>query len=124
MVIENCTTFTEDEIAHYSKIFETIQTIKKLINAKVELNNELNKTFVLRFLKLKKLREQIQNIDNELKSLYKKTNSHSSHTSYAKVRIKKRRKYAYFLLNTPGYADNIDDYDMRGLKDLTKSPYL
>ena len=54
MVIENCTTFTEDEIAHYSKIFETIQTIKKLINAKVELNNELNKTFVLRFLKLKK----------------------------------------------------------------------
>ena len=72
MVIENCTTFTEDEIAHYSKIFETIQTIKKLINAKVELNNELNKTFVLRFLKLKKLREQIQNIDNELKSLYKK----------------------------------------------------
>ena len=72
MVIENCTTFTEDEIAHYSKIFETIQTIKKLINAKIELNNELNKTFVLRFLKLKKLREQIQNIDNELKALYKK----------------------------------------------------
>ena len=68
MVIENCTTFTEDEIAHYSKIFETIQTIKKLINAKVELN----KTFVLRFQKRKKLREQIQNIDNELKALYKK----------------------------------------------------
>lgn len=84
----------------------------------------IKQNICIAFSKTQKLRAQIQNIDNELKSLYKKTNSHSSHTSYAKVRIKKRRKYAYFLLNTPGYADNIDDYDMRGLKDLTKSPYL
>lgn len=118
--IENYTTFTKDEIAHYSKIFETIQTIKKLIKAKTELDNELCKTSVLRFQKRKKLRAQIQNIDNELKAHYRISDSSQTHTYYGS----KCKKYAYFLLNTAGYVNKITKSEKRSLNDLMKSPYL
>lgn len=93
---ENFTIFTEDETAYYSQIFETIQ---KHENAITELEN----TCVLRFLKRKKLRELIENT-NMLATRYKGIKVTSSHSSYAHI----DNKYAYFVLNSPGTAGDID----------------
>lgn len=93
---ENFTIFTEDETAYYSQIFETIQ---KHENAITELEN----TCVLRFLKRKKLRAQIQNT-NMLATRYEGINVTSSHTSYAYI----DNRYAYFVLNSAAYAGDID----------------
>ena len=90
--VENFTTFTEDETAHYSQISETIQ---KQDNAITELNN----TCVLRFLKRKKLRAQIQNISESL--------TYTSYIKYGRF----DRKYAYFLLISAGYTGDIEDID-------------
>lgn len=105
---ENFTIFTEDEIAYYSQIFETIQKHKNAIT-------ELENTCVLRFLKRKKLRAQIQNT-KFLATRYKGINVTSSHMSYAHV----DKKYAYFVLNSAAYAGNINYYEYSYFKYLVK----
>lgn len=105
---ENFTIFTEDETAYYSQIFETIQ---KHENAITELEN----TCVLRFLKRKKLRAQIQNT-NILATRYKGIKVASSHMSYARI----DNKYAYFVLNSAAYAGDIDATEHFYLEYLVK----
>ena len=105
---ENFTIFTEDETAYYSQIFETIQ---KHENAITELEN----TCVLRFLKRKKLREQIQNT-NMLATRCPGIKVTSSHMSYAHI----DNRYAYFVLNSAAYAGDIDAHEHFYLEYMVK----
>lgn len=93
---ENFTIFTKDETSYYSQIFETIQ---KHENAITELEN----TCVLRFLKRKKLRAQIQNT-NLVATRYEGIKVTSPHISYAHI----DKRYAYFVLHSAAYAGDID----------------
>lgn len=103
---ENFTIFTEDEIAYYSQIFETIQQHENAIT-------ELENTCILRFLKRKRLRAQIQNTSIVP---FKGIKCNVSHSAYAHF----DNRYAYFVLNSAAYAGDIDANEYFLLKYLVK----
>lgn len=104
---ENFTRFTEDETAYYSQIYETIQQHDNAID-------ELENTCVLRFLKRKKLREQIQKTDL-LQTRFKGVKIITSHSVYGRY----DNRYAYFLLKS-AHAGDISSVDFFYLEYLMK----